>query len=1003
MNVHPASDVRTSVRWRVVAALLLPLLPAFLAAQCTLVCSQNLQISLPETGSFTLTPDLVAPSASNSCPGLLQLTLYNAQGQSLPNANLTCAYVGQTLTARVKHLASGNLCTASIVVNDFLPPSLSCPERMVSCSDDPYATPYPTMSDNCTPNASLVVTVTENQTTLACGATHNGQAVSQRFDRQWQVSDANGNTSSCVEQVWVKRATSASVVFPPNRDGLAAPALSCGQNPSDLALTGQPTIDGQPIDNSGPCGVGITYSDQTVNGCSPQSYTVLRTWTALDFCTSQIVNKTQVIKVLDQTPPLLTAPANLTVGTNETTCAGTVTLPQPLSVSDACSSVAVSVLWQFGSGFGPFNNVPEGDHVVTYRATDACGNSTTQTMTLSVRDNDPPQVICVPTLQVSLGSNGQAIVNTAALDAGSWDNCGPVFLALSRNDSTWAATQTLTCADQSAPVLLTLRVTDVSGLENFCEVEVTVRDFQKPALNCPANLTLTCLQDPTDLNVTGQATAADNCTLQSLVFQDITQLNGCHTGTVTRTWTATDAAANTRSCVQTIALTATSTLAVTWPTDKTLNACGASTATEPSATGQPSVSGASCLPPTVTYTDQIFTVVPPACFRILRTWKVIDHCVYNPNNGASGPGYWEHVQQITVADQQAPVVTAPADVTVSPTLPGCLAQVTLADVTATDCSSAVTISHNSAYATSGPNASGQYPVGTHNVTFTATDGCGNAALYTLKITVQDLTPPSALCFSGLSVNLTQGGVTTLQPALLNAGSTDNCTAANALAFAVEPAFFSCQNLGVQTVTLLVTDAAGNTGSCQTLVNVQDNQQFCVRHKLTGFVRTPQGEPVPDVTLTDGQGHTTATDTAGYYEFDNLLAGLNYTVAPQKDLNWANGVTSYDLVLINRHILGLEPLDSPFKIIAADANKSSTVSAFDIVQLRKIILGVIENVPDGLSWRFVQAGFVFPNAQNPFETAFPETYALPGLDASHNDLDFTAIKTGDLNGTVVPGE
>jgi hypothetical protein len=60
-----------------------------------------------------------------------------------------------------------------------------------------------------------------------------------------------------------------------------------------------------------------------------------------------------------------------------------------------------------------------------------------------------------------------------------------------------------------------------------------------------------------------------------------------------------------------------------------------------------------------------------------------------------------------------------------------------------------------------------------------------------------------------------------------------------------------------------------------------------------------------------------SDQLGAYQFSNAipLAG-NYTVTPEKDDNPLNGVTTLDLALISKHILGIENLNSPYKIIAA---------------------------------------------------------------------------------------
>jgi hypothetical protein len=115
-----------------------------------------------------------------------------------------------------------------------------------------------------------------------------------------------------------------------------------------------------------------------------------------------------------------------------------------------------------------------------------------------------------------------------------------------------------------------------------------------------------------------------------------------------------------------------------------------------------------------------------------------------------------------------------------------------------------------------------------------------------------------------------------------------------------------------------------------------------------------------------------------------------TFTPYKDDNPLNGVTTYDLVLISRHILGIEPLGSPYKMIAADANRSGAVLTSDVVELRKLILGIYGNLPNNTSWRFVPRSFVFTNPDNPFKTPFPKKLVLPFL-LPRMRYHFTALK------------
>jgi len=107
-----------------------------------------------------------------------------------------------------------------------------------------------------------------------------------------------------------------------------------------------------------------------------------------------------------------------------------------------------------------------------------------------------------------------------------------------------------------------------------------------------------------------------------------------------------------------------------------------------------------------------------------------------------------------------------------------------------------------------------------------------------------------------------------------------------------------------------------------------------------------------------------------------------------------------LVLIAQHILGMNQLDSPYKMIAADINKSGAISTLDILELRKLILYIETEFPNNTSWRFVDGDFVFPYPTNPFATAFPELVSINGLleNVTH---DFVGVKIGDVNNTAVP--
>jgi hypothetical protein len=144
-----------------------------------------------------------------------------------------------------------------------------------------------------------------------------------------------------------------------------------------------------------------------------------------------------------------------------------------------------------------------------------------------------------------------------------------------------------------------------------------------------------------------------------------------------------------------------------------------------------------------------------------------------------------------------------------------------------------------------------------------------------------------------------------------------------------------------------------------------------------------------------------SDNAGIYGFMNSIpVPQSMTISPAKDDNPLNGVTTYDLVLISKHILGIAPLGSPYKMIAADANKSNSITTFDIVELRKLILGIYQELPNNTSWRFVDKAQTFANPANPFAETIRENISVGAALANLTDEDFLGVKIGDVNGTAV---
>jgi predicted outer membrane repeat protein len=99
--------------------------------------------------------------------------------------------------------------------------------------------------------------------------------------------------------------------------------------------------------------------------------------------------------------------------------------------------------------------------------------------------------------------------------------------------------------------IILLEVIDKAGAYDTNEVTIIVQDTTPPDINCPPDVTLECPADTT-LSATGKATATDTCGTVTITHSDQWQPGCGNTGTLARTWTATDESGNSSTCVQTI-------------------------------------------------------------------------------------------------------------------------------------------------------------------------------------------------------------------------------------------------------------------------------------------------------------------------------------------------------------------------------------------------------------------------------------------------------------------
>jgi hypothetical protein len=208
----------------------------------------------------------------------------------------------------------------------------------------------------------------------------------------------------------------------------------------------------------------------------------------------------------------------------------------------------------------------------------------------------------------------------------------------------------------------------------------------------------------------------------------------------------------------------------------------------------------------------------------------------------------------------------------------------------------------------------------------------------------------------------------------------------------------CEDIGTIPIEIWAYDTLGNANSCETFVILQDDLGYCSIYDpfvISSFITTEDDEGIANVEViftSGGLADTTYTDSTGSYGIPaGFIIDSTLTIEPTKDYDYLNGVSTFDLVLISKHILGTDPLDSPYKMIAADINNSGNISTLDIIRLQRLILGLTSEFSNNTSWRFWNPTFVINDPSNPWAGFDTLNISQPLWPAN-----FIGIKIGDVN-------
>ncbi len=344
----------------------------------------------------------------------------------------------------------------------------------------------------------------------------------------WTVTDASGNSTT----------SSFDVTVIDNEN----PEITC---PGDMTVSTEEGLDyavvefndATAIDN---CEVSVEQTAGPVSGSQfPIGDTVV-TFTATD-AAGNSTECSFTVTVEDNEVPTLECPSNMTQDVDAGVCGAVVEFETPAGFDN---SGDVTVIQTEGPLSGEV--FPVGTTTVTFTATDAAGNTATCSFTVTVNDDEGPQIDDMNdiTVNTDAGICG-AVVEFAA--PGATDNCGVESVVLTDgldSGSEFPVGETI----------ITYTATDTAGNTATTSFTVTVVDNEAPSITCPENIDVTVEIGTTSVVVEYAAvTTTDNCEGTTVeLTEGITSGEEFPLGSTTVTYTVTDASGNTATCTFTV-------------------------------------------------------------------------------------------------------------------------------------------------------------------------------------------------------------------------------------------------------------------------------------------------------------------------------------------------------------------------------------------------------------------------------------------------------------------
>ncbi len=823
--------------------------------------------------------------------------------------------------------ASGNsaTCSFTVTVVDNIDPIINCPPDIVADNDPGecgaivnFSTP--TGSDNCDFTISLVSPLGPGDFFPVGNTTVS-----------YMIEDDAGNISTCsfmvtVNDIEAPQPECIDVVVENDPGECFAvvnydlPSATDNCDDSEIVVT---LISGE--------GSGGTFSV----GTHEEVYSIADASGNTNFCTITIT-------VEDTENPEVVCPTDQVIILDETDCTTIVNYILPTAI-DNCPAVNVLHI----SGPLPGTEVPAGEHIVVFEAEDAAGNTTTCSFTITVVETVDPTITC-PDDIVVYSAPGDCGAEVTYTEPTGEDNCPG---ALTNQTGGLGSGAFFPVGVHTE----TFTVTDLSGNTATCSFTITVLDTIAPTITCPADIELSADGGSCTAIVNyDMPTATDDCPGEVTVALVSGLPSGSEfpLGVTTIVISAVDASGNITTCSFTVTVEGESDLFITCPGDIVVStdedACGTiveypDPVVEDSCGGESTLTLEEGLPSgsffpigttnivysasnefgetascvfTITVEDdvdpvfdcpediEVFIEDSDVCEIVVDfdTPNVTDNCGIasielaqgNPSGSTIGVG--THVIGFIATDVNGNTATCSFNIVVidlvDPTISNCPEDITI-EATTGECGAIVNyddpIGDDNCDFTMDVNdglVSGSFfPIGTTTVTWTVTDVSGNTASCSFTVTVVDSTPPTVSCED----------IVTCDPVVnWSVNAEDNCSVESIETVEGLPSGSEFP-VGTTTVTVLVTDASGNTAECSFNVTVEENTNFA--------------DAGPDQVLCEGSETqleaNTPEDGIGFW---TIVSGSG-TLSDESDPNATISDLESGVTVLNWTVLGDGPCPS----------------------------------------------------------------------------------------------